>query len=739
MGGKLRLLVIVVVLALCVGCPIPGTADDCQAQTGEWDDVVPGNTVILANQIDACFSRDFSILLKHLRLEWVVLDGAAVPDSVHGKNLILLGHPDAPLTGELVRRLLTEEEIEMIRSSADHHVVIEKESPWMEGRSIFICAGADALLTRNAAEEAARAIIGGAPPASDWIRTTYDAVLDEGVREYLDQLRFSWDDEELPLADLTMDVQAKPRRSISAQQATEDVERLFYLLSHGYAGYAYFNQEGELGQAKARILQGLSSQSTWSGDAFFGLLYDHLSFIVDCHMRIGDYQIAQHRDFWYDTELELAPAADGYEFPVDGTTYTVTSINNADPAPFIFPSLNREGEPIYRLGLLSAVEPAPLLLTATSEAGERQFEIELQRSDFTYYSEDIFREDVIGGIPVVRVRSFSDRYEDDLNRFLATGTNHRGKPVIIVDVRGNGGGNERWPIGWIQRLTGRRAEAVFVTSELESKTSMIGRANANAYWHHLVPDTPIFGQDAERFTRLAEAFEGGTRLPGWTGPYYPAMPLIANDTTVIVVMNGLVASAGEGLVLRISQAENVVLVGENTLGCLTFGNISTHQLPHSRLQIQLPINFGLFLDMKSREEVGLAPDLWVPASDAVNYAVAAIRRGTIATTRPLPPTVLQQNFVPENTMARDIQRWTRFLLVVAFLAGSGSVWAYFVRGRPQIVAGAGVVWLVFAGLRIAKQPENPVGFGFLLASLVCLLCGGRTLWAARRKRVEGGD
>jgi C-terminal processing protease CtpA/Prc len=734
MGRRVRFLILGVALILWTGCPILGAADDWEAHTGEPGAVVPGNTVILANRMDARFSRDFSSLLKQLRLEWAVLDSAAVPDSVRDKNVILLGHPDTPITGELVGGLLTAEEIEMIRTGAGHHVVIETASPWMEGRSIFICAGADALLTRNAAEEAVRAAIAGAPPASDWIRSRYDSGLDEGVRDYVDQLRFSWDDEELPLSELTMDVRAKPRRGISAQQATEDVERLFYLLSHGYAGYAYFNQQEEFEQAKARILQELSSQSNWAGDAFSSLLYDHLSFIVDCHMRIGDYQFATHRDFWYDTELELAPGSDGYGFALDGTSYSVAAINDGDPVPFILPSLNRQGEPIYRLGLLSSGEPAPLLLTATSEAGERQFEIELERSDFAYYSEDIFREDVIGGIPVVRARSFSDRHEDELNRFLETATNRRGEPAIIVDIRGNGGGNERWPIGWIQRLTGRRAEAVFVTSELESKTSMIGRANANAYWNHLVPDTPIFGQDAERFTRLAEAFESGTRTPSWTGPYYPAMPLIANDTTVVVVTNGLVASAGEGLVLRISQAENVVLVGENTLGCLTFGNISIHQLPNSKLRIQLPINFGLFLDMEFREEVGLAPDLWVPAADAVNYAVAAIRRGTITTSRPLPSTVLQQEFIPENTLSRDIQKWIRFLLIVAFFGGSASVWAYFVRGKPQIVTSAGAVWLVFAALRIARQPENPVGFGFLLAGVVCLVWGGRAVWGARRNR-----
>jgi len=734
LAKKLRFLVVAVALGLLVGLPIFVNADETQAHAAEPSNVTPENTVILANQTDARFSQDFSVLLSQLRLEWVILDGAVLPESVKDKNLILLGHPDAAVTGEVIRGILTAEEIEMLRTATDRHIVIEKESPWAEGRTVTICSGADTLLTRNAAEGAVRAIIAAAPPASDWIQTTFDAELDEGVRDYVDQLLFEWDDEELPLADLTMDVGVKIRRSISAQQAAEDVERLFYLFSHGYAGYAFFNQHGEFEQARERILQELPSKSSWSSKDLSSLLHDQLSFIIDCHMKIGDFQFASHQDFWYDTRLELSLESGGYEFADDGTAYTVVSINGGDHAPFILPSLNDQGDPIYRLGLLSTVEPAPLLLTAANETGERQFEIELQRSNFTYYSEDIFREDIIGGIPVVRVRSFSDPYADALNQFVKTASSHRGEPVIIVDIRGNHGGNEHWPISWIRGLTGERAESVFIFSELTSKTTMAARANVFAYLYDRTPSTTIYRDDAERHARIAESFESGERQPDWVGPNYPLVPLIANDTTVILVTNGSVASAGEGLIMRLSQAENVVVVGENSMGCLTFGNGGAHQLPHSKLMVWLPINFGLYLDMEFREEEGLMPDLWVPAEDAVNYAVAAVRRGTITTSQPLPPALLQQDFVPESL-------WTRFLnpryvgIVALFLAG-GSVWAYFMRKKPGVVAVIGVVWLAFGRVWMILEPSKPIGFGGLLVGVVCLVWGGINLWLARRTRLE---
>jgi hypothetical protein len=451
-------------------------------------------------------------------------------------------------------------------------------------------------------------------------------------------------------------------------------------------------------------------------------------------MKIGDYQYAGHADFWYDTSLALSLGAEGYQLIADDTRYTVASINAQDPEAFVFPSLNPQGEPMYRLGMLSKAEPAPLLLVATNDAAERHFEIALQHSDFAYYSNDLFRKDNIGGIPVIRIRSFSDHHADALNQFVETANAHKGEPVIIVDIRGNGGGNEAWPISWIQRLTGRRAESVFIFSELYGKTTMAGRANVFAYLYDLYPDTHSYRGEAERFTSIAETFESGARQPSWVGPYYPQMPLIANDTTLVIVMNDRVASSGEGLIMRASQAENVVLVGENSMGCLTFGNAGAYQLPHSRLMVHLPINFGLYLDMEFREEKGLAPDLWVPAADAVNYAVAAVRSGTITTRQPLSPTTLQQAFVLEDPWARVRREKNILMFVIALLTAAGPVWAYFMRKRPRIMAALGAVWLVIGSAWIFMK--KPVGFGLLLTGAVWLVWGGINLLKARRAPLE---
>ena len=144
------------------------------------EELTPENTVILANQTDARFSQDYSVLLKSLRLEWAVVDSATVPDAVKDKNLILLGRLDAAYTGEIMRSMLTAEEIETIRAAGDRHRRSGQSQPLGGGQNA--CTFARALTcSRRGTRPRRRSgrIMAGSPPASAWIRTSFDAPLDE--------------------------------------------------------------------------------------------------------------------------------------------------------------------------------------------------------------------------------------------------------------------------------------------------------------------------------------------------------------------------------------------------------------------------------------------------------------------------------------------------------------------------------------------------------------------------------
>ena len=182
-------------------------------------------------------------------------------------------------------------------------------------------------------------------------------------------------------------------------------------------------------------------------------------------------------------------------------------------------------------------------------------------------------------------------------------------------------------------------------------------------------------------------------------------------------------SAGEGLLSYLyRQVENVVFVGENSGGAVTFGQVSTHQLPHSKLRIVLPIKLNAMLDLEWREERGYLPDLWIPAVDALNYAVAAARKGTITTQRDLPEEYFAAEFVPEKPLSRSWLSEHEDIIAISVLAILWLIPAYMNRKRtPLFFIVFGICQLSLGGVFLSRKP--PVGYMFVTLGAVYLTIG----------------
>ena len=684
MKGALILSVILILSSLYV------------SESTENREFTPENTVILSNETDASFCRDFSVILRRVRHEWVILENAEVPESVRDRNLIIIGELDAEYTGAIIREFLSQEEADYIEDG--HYSILERESPWADTK-ILICVGSDNLKTKKAAEEALISLEG------EWTHAPFPTVSREEALEYIAQLQYTPDDE-MPREALGIMIDQKSPNNVSAEEAFEDTEYLFSLLSHGYCGYGFFMTKGDFDEAKESIIRELETASVWSPEDFSLLIREHLTFIHDCHFHIGDYQYCSHEDFWYDTTLELSKTMGEYFITQDN--YRVVSINGKDPQEFIFPSLNAEGDPIYRVGVISRSPPEPLVLTAQSDHEQHQFTIYLYRSDFDYSSQDIFQEDTVGGIPVIRVLSFSDAaaYSEYINQFFEAARKYKGESCLIIDIRNNEGGNALWAKTWVTKFTGREPADMYYYTELISKTTAMGRVNLMEYLLNLFPDTGIYETEMDRYTTYADLFEKQSMVPHWTGPFFSDARVIPNDTALIVVTNGKTGSAAELFITYLSQVKNVIFVGENSAGCLTFGLANYHQLPHSKILVQLPMGFSIPFDLKFREEKGFFPDLWVPGKDALNYAVAAVRKGTITTVQPLSEDILQEEFVPEELLERS--ELSELFLPVLSLTVLGIIPAianrkrnkkfFFILGTLWVVIGVIVVfWLSLLG------------------------------------------
>jgi len=549
-----------------------------------------------------------------------------------------------------------------------------------------------------------------------WANRTFSRVPPEEVRDAVSWLQYVPDDEKLPYEALEMELDPRKPPFISAEKAAEDVERLFYLLNNGYSGYGYFVNVGSFDEAKAGILRELKRQPIWNGEELSSLIHEYLSFLRDRHLNIGGQEYGSHKDFWYDTGFELREDRGEYLFTSDGKEYTVVSINGESPDGYLFPSLNADGDAVFRVGVLSYSSPQPLELRARSGQEVRQWRITLSRSQPRYSG--IFEEKKVGGVPVVRIRSFGDHPKEYIDRFLDSASRYKGESCLIVDIRGNGGGNEEWPKQWIIRFTGRPPDRVQVFTELISETTMIGRSNSYALALHNAPELEEQGyrMKVEEFRGYAESIEEKDITPYWWPFEVPGPQEIPSNTTLIVLMDANVYSAGEGFISYLHQVENVVLVGENSGGALTYGQMSHHRLPNSKLLVGLPTSLNVFVDLEYREEKGFFPDLWVPTGEALNYAVAAVRRGTIATSQAYREEIMDVEFIPEEPPMRER---TSELLPIFFAAFYGIALVYFNRERRMFFLLSGIIGVPLGVFLLSREPT--LGYVCILLGLECLI------------------
>jgi len=451
----------------------------------------------------------------------------------------------------------------------------------------------------------------------------------EKAQKYIAKYQFVPEDEELSKNELSIVVKAQIPEHITIQEAKEDVEYLFYLLSRGYSGYGYFKTEGDFDQAKNNIRGELETRSTLSSRDFSELIYKHLNFIHDGHFRVGYNMYYQHKDFWYDKTFEIWKTGEGYYFISDNKKWKILEINGKTPESYGFPSLNSKGKPIYRLGVLSQSDPEPLILKAKDDNNNgKTFEIPLYHS--TSRSTGTFEESNISGVPIISVRTFSNSYIDQLEMFLQTAEKYRGESYLILDIRDNGGGSSEWGRRWIEKFTGYDPKWYFTTTAFFSKTTIMGHINSLKQSLENYPNNEIYKQHLESHEKQLDDFEKNNYTPYWSELCFPTnIQMIPNTTKLIVLIDGRIYSAGEKFIGYLRQVENVIFVGENSGGIGVFGENTLHQLPNSKFSVYLPSKLFFPADLKNVEEEGLSPDLWVPADDALSYVLEAIEKGMI--------------------------------------------------------------------------------------------------------------
>lgn len=371
--------------------------------------------------------------------------------------------------------------------------------------------------------------------------------------------------------------------SLPLEDALEDVDTFFRLLQTTYGAYYYFGGDEvflPIRDAVKEELTAISIPSTknqnetqYLCEAPGRILYKHLSpVLVDGHFMIGQY--APRNTF----AKYMYYVPDLYRDSVEG----------AENPDYLKPTIGPDGRICYWYAALSH---------DGSDLPDTLDGISLQWQEAQWASSDnaapAFSESEWEGIPVLTSRRMHDSGilssdQEALARFSSCGGEYADSPLLIFDVRANGGGSDRYIMGWFRDWAGI--------------------------------SNPIRGAYAHRYSQLSCRIMGNyypaERMGGW-GKSLREGIWAERSTPVFVLQDKGTASSGETAVEFFRMAADTLFVGGPTSGMALVPNNLRFYLPHSGLQCYFGTGLIFCETDKNRDGVGYLPDLWVEPTRAM--------------------------------------------------------------------------------------------------------------------------
>lgn len=175
--------------------------------------------------------------------------------------------------------------------------------------------------------------------------------------------------------------------------------------------------------------------------------------------------------------------------------------------------------------------------------------------------------------------------------------------ALIIDLRGNSGGNSFYSDQFAWRLCGVKTNCV-------KRTYVRKNPDARKLWQK------DYGMDKNDDIDESVLYEYDTNIKfnsdtGYNKPIY-------------ILTDCITMSAAEMFISRMKKHPMVKLVGENTAGGEVYGNMSFVSLPHSRVVIGVGTIYRE-LEYPNFETNGFTPDILVnPGDDAMRVAFADI-------------------------------------------------------------------------------------------------------------------
>ena len=391
--------------------------------------------------------------------------------------------------------------------------------------------------------------------------------------------------------------------NIYAKQMEEDISALEYILSNIYSGKDFLKKRGiNVSDRLNNVRSKVSAVSFLNKVEFFELLCAALSEIEDNHLVFTlPYFEKTHRFCMHNTvyfaNFVLRKNGDGY-----------IVVASDDPSIKCGDIITAEEDCLFRTTdnqLLYGVFSKQSIQTVTCLCNGREvkanvFPIPTKKSDANIWTYEKYQD--IDIVTIHRFAAFSVAEEQDMSKLISLGSKLKESKKIIIDLRGNYGGDSECVRQFIENLNG---SAVFNLNYAKLNTQGSRLAEISLYTSNLHDYEKV---KKEILADPVSRWQCAATQPVYEGQYKNDLILLTDRET---------ASTAEIMVKCVKDnIPQSIVVGENTSGTLNTGDIRYFCLPNSLIFLNIPtaIFAGIF-----EEGTGFIPDFW--SKDALQSAI----------------------------------------------------------------------------------------------------------------------
>jgi C-terminal processing protease CtpA/Prc len=208
----------------------------------------------------------------------------------------------------------------------------------------------------------------------------------------------------------------------------------------------------------------------------------------------------------------------------------------------------------------------------------------------------------------------------------------RNSKFLIIDLRGNGGGNSGWSflLPYVMTNAIKQDSPLLRVSEDNVK---LKRADLEYFVKNPVPQEAKKYYPDEYVASLKKIYE---ELPATSNTFYevpgltiPVDSVLGSPSKVALITDGLCGSSTEYFFQLMKQSKKTTRYGANSVGMMDYeGPASTTSLPCKELILMMPVSKSSWTDKKPIDESGFSPDvkLSIPSKQWVEYIVKDLKK-----------------------------------------------------------------------------------------------------------------